>query len=198
MAIARLKPEQTDAAATTLTDAFWDDPLLSVVVAPDESKRRAAGEWFFRTSVKYGLRWGESYANDDASAVAIWFPPGQTTISLSRMLRVGLAAMPFKVGLGGMSRFMKAMSTGEKFHKAMHGPHWYLMAIGTRPELQGTGIGGGLLLSGTSQADTAKLPCYLETATESNVAFYSRRGFEVKDQTDVLGFTFYGMIRQPQ
>jgi ribosomal protein S18 acetylase RimI-like enzyme len=198
MTIVKLRPELTDNAANTLTDAFWNDPLLTNVVAPDESKRRHAGEWFFQATTKYGIRWGEAYSNDGASGVAIWFPPGQTTISMFRMLRVGLASMPLKLGLAGMSRFAKAMSVGEKFHKAVRGPHWYLMAIGTKPELQGTGLGGGLLLSGTSQADSKGLPCYLETASESNVAFYSRRGFEVTDQTELLGFTLYGMVRQPQ
>ena len=30
-----------------------------------------------------------------------------------------------------------------------------------------------------AQADAAGVPCYLETETERNVAFYRRRGFEV-------------------
>ncbi len=141
---------------------------------------------------------GETSCNDDASAVAIWFPPGKTTLGMGRMLRAGFAALPFKVGLSGASRFMKAMSTGEKFHKVVDGPHWYLLALGTRPELQGTGLGSALIERGSSQADAAHIPCYLETASESNVAFYTKRGFEVTDQTEVLGFTFWGMMRKPQ
>jgi hypothetical protein len=55
-----------------------------------------------------------------------------------------------------------------------------------------------LLELGTSQADAAGIPCYLETGTESNVAYYSKRGFEVTGQADVLGFTLYGMLRRPR
>jgi hypothetical protein len=51
---------------------------------------------------------------------------------------------------------------------------------------------------GTSRADAAGLPCYLETATQSNVDFYTKRGFEVVGQADFDGHTLTGMARQPQ
>jgi ribosomal protein S18 acetylase RimI-like enzyme len=192
-----LPPDQTTAAAKSLTGAFWNDPLLEIVVAPDEKKRAAIGQWFFEKLINYGQRWGEVYTNDEAAAVAVWFPPGQTELTPGRMLRVGLGMLPFKIGLGGVSRFMKAMSVGEKFHKSVHGPHWYLLALGTKPELQGAGLGGALIEVGAAKADAAGVPCYLETATESNVAFYTKRGFEVIEKEDVLGFTLWGMVRKP-
>jgi ribosomal protein S18 acetylase RimI-like enzyme len=193
----RIERGQVKDASETLAAAFWDDPLMHIV-APDEDRRRKAGPWFFETSIKYGMRWGEVSCNNDASAVAVWFPPGQTDVSMVRMLRVGMAAMPLKVGFNGMSRFMKALPVTEKFHKSVKGPHWYLMAIGTRPAAQGTGLGSALLEIGTSQADSAGLPCYLETGTVSNVAFYSKRGFEVIGQAEVYRFTLYGMVRPPK
>ena len=168
------------------------------IVAPNENKRAAVGRWFFSKSIAYGMRWGEASCNDDASAVAIWFPPGNTDITPGRMLRVGMGALPFRAGISGTVRFMRAISATEKFHKAVEGPHWYLMAIGTSPSRQGTGLGSALLELGTSQADATGIPCYLETATESNVAYYSKRGFEVTGQANVLGFTLYGMVRQPR
>jgi len=92
---------------------------------------------------------------------------------------------------------MKAVPVGEKFHKSVHGPHWYLFALGTKPELQGTGMGSALIDIGAAKADAAGIPCYLETGTESNVAFYTKRGFEIIDKADVLGFTLWGMVRKP-
>ncbi len=50
---------------------------------------------------------------------------------------------------------------------------------------------------GTTRADGAGLPCYLETGTQSNVDFYEKRGFEVVGQTDFDGHTLTGMVRQP-
>jgi len=113
------------------------------------------------------------------------------------MLRVGMGALPFRAGINGFVRFMRALSAVEKFHKAVKGPHWYLMAIGTSPSRQGTGLGSALLELGTSKADAAGIPCYLETATESNVAFYSKRGFEVTGEANLLAFTLRGMVRPP-
>jgi ribosomal protein S18 acetylase RimI-like enzyme len=191
-----LRPSQLETAAKTLAEAFWDDPLMHIV-APNENRRAAVGPWFFLKALTYGIRWGQASCNDDASAVAIWFPPGNTDIKPGRMLRVGMGALPLRAGINGTVRFMRALSATEKFHKAVEGPHWYLMAIGTSPARQGTGLGNALLELGTSQADAAGIPCYLETATESNVAFYSKRGFEVTGQTNVLGFTLRGMVRQP-
>jgi len=196
MTIDTIRPDQIEAAAKTLAEAFWDDPLMHIV-APNENKRAAVGPWFFSKSIAYGMRWGEASCNDDVSAVAIWFPPGNTDITPGRMLRVGMGALPFRAGINGTIRFMRAISATEKFHKAVEGPHWYLMAIGTSPTRQGTGLGSALLELGTSEADAAGIPCYLETATESNVAYYSKRGFEVTGQANVLGFTLYGMVRQP-
>ena len=192
-----LRPDQLEAGAKTLAEAFWDDPLMHIV-APNESKRATVAPWFFAKAIAYGMRWGEVSCNDDASAVAVWFPPGSTDVTLGRMLRVGMGALPFRAGIPGTIRFMRALTATEKFHKAVKGPHWYLMAIGASPARQGTGLGSALLELGTSQANAAGIPCYLETATESNVPFYSKRGFEVIGQANLLGFTLYGMVRQPR
>ena len=114
-----------------------------------------------------------------------------------RMLRVGMARMPFRLGMSGSRRFLQSLSKTEPFHKSVDGPHWYLVAIGSRSECQGQGLGSQLVEVGTSRADAAGLPCYLETATESNIGFYSKRGFEIVGQTEFLGHTLTGMVRPP-
>ncbi len=192
-----IRHDQSDAAAQTLSEAFKDDPL-PYILEPNEHKRPRISPWFFSKAIAYGMRWGHVWVNDDASAVAVWFPPGNTDVKPGRMLRVGFGALPFKIGFRGVGRFMRAMSATDKFHKALEGPHWYLMAIGTQPTRQGEGLGSALLALGTSKADEAGVPCYLETGTESNVAYYSKRGFEVTGQANLLGFTIYGMVRQPK
>ena len=90
------------------------------------------------------------------------------------------------------------MSATGPFHKTVHGPHWYLVTIGTRKARQGQGLGGTLVEVGTSRADAAGVPCYLETATQRNVDFYAKRGFEVVGQAEVEGFTLFGMVRAPR
>lgn len=195
--VQKLQAEQVEAAASTLALAFHDDPLLQIL-QPDEAKRPAVGRWFLGAFVRYGLPFGQVWANGDASAVAVWLPPGKTDVSTLGMLRVGLGALPLKVGLRGTARIMRGMSVTEPFHKAVDGPHWYLGMVGTRPERQGQGLGQALLAAGTDQADTEGLPCYLETGTEANLAFYSKRGFEVTGEAEAEGVTVWAMVRQPQ
>lgn len=197
MTTQRLDVHHADAAAATLLEAFFDDPLLQVV-APDEAVRRRWGAWFMGLPLQYGLRWGEVWGNDDASAVAVWVPPGSGDMGPGRMLRVGLARMPFRLGLSGTRRFMRALSATEPFHKMVHGPHWYLVSVGTRTERQGQGLGSELVEVGTSRADAAGVPCYLETGTQSNIDFYAKRGFEIIGQTAFDGYTLTGMVRQPK
>jgi GNAT superfamily N-acetyltransferase len=192
-----LRPDQVAAASETLAEAFWDDPLMHIV-APDEKRRAGVGPWFFEKALQYGMSNGEAWCNEDASAVAIWFPPGKTDMSPLGMLRVGMGALPLRAGARGAWRFMKAMAATEKLHKAVAGPHWYLLALGTRRHLQGQGLGSALLEIGAAKADAAGLPCYLETGTDENVAFYTKRGFDVTGDAEVYGFKVRGMVRRPR
>jgi ribosomal protein S18 acetylase RimI-like enzyme len=194
--IQRLDARHTDAAAATLAQAFFDDPLLQIVLA-DKATRQRWAPWFMSLPVRYGLRWGEVWGTDDTSAVAVWVPPGRGDMSLGRMLRLGLAKMPFRLGIAGTRRFIQALSATEPFHKAIHGAHWYLVAVGTHTECQGQGIGSALVELGTSAADAAGVPCYLETGTQSNIDFYTKRGFEIVGQTELDGHTLTGMVRHP-
>jgi GNAT superfamily N-acetyltransferase len=194
--IQRLDAHHADAAAATLGEAFFDDPLLQIV-APDESTRRRWGTWFMGLPLRYGLRWGEVWGTDDASAVAVWMPPDSGEMGLGRMLRLGLARMPFRLGLSGSKAFMQALSATEPFHKTVHRPHWYLVAVGTRADRRGQGLGSALVEAGIYRADAAGVPCYLETGTQSNIDFYAKRGFEVIGQTDFDGHTLTSMVRRP-
>ena len=195
--IARLDADRIAAAAATLGDAFFHDPLLQIV-APDEATRERSGPWFMGLTVQYGLRWGEVWGNDDTSAAAVWVPPDRGAMGLGRMLRIGLARMPFRLGVGGTRRFMHVLSLTEPFHKTVTGPHWYLVAVGVRSERQGQGLGSDLVEVGTSRADAARVPCYLETGTQSNIDFYTKRGFEIVGQAEFDGHTLTGMVRRPR
>lgn len=197
MPIQHLDERDADTAADTLGEAFFNDPLLQIV-APDEAKRRRWGAWFMSLPVQYGLRWGEVWANDDSSAIAVWIPPDSGEMGLGRMLKVGLAKMPLRLGVNGSRRFVSSLAKTEPFHKSVHGPHWYLLAVGARSACQGQGLGSALVEVGTSRADEAGVPCYLETGTQSNIDFYAKRGFEIVGQTEYLGHTLTGMVRQPR
>lgn len=60
-------------------------------------------------------------------------------------------------------------------------PHYYLGVIGVDPRLQGKGVGVELLRAfcASSAADPTSNEVYLETATPTNVPFYTQEGFTV-------------------
>ena len=194
--IHRVGLAERDAAVATLAVAFANDPMLRILEPNDARRGRVAG-WFFGCIVAFALRWAEVWANDDVSAVVIWVTPG-SGMTAARMLRVGFAGLPLQVGLRGAVRLLKANAALEQLHHAAHGPHWYVPAIGTRPEVAGRGYGSALVAVGTRAADAAGLPCYLEATSEFSAGIASRRGFVVTEKRVIGGFTFTAMIRPPQ
>src|SRR5262249_2042717 len=88
----------TDArrTAVVLAHAFEDDPPMRYAF-PDDDHRRHILPWLIGLNVRYGTRYGEVYATPGYEGAAIWLPPGQTTMTLWRMVRSGMLAVPFRV-----------------------------------------------------------------------------------------------------
>ena len=76
-----------------------------------------------------------------------------------------------------------------------HRPHAHLGPFGVEPELQGRGIGSLVLTEYTRRLDAAGEDSYLETEKPENVALYSRFGFEVIEEAEVLGVPNWFMWR---
>jgi GNAT superfamily N-acetyltransferase len=66
-------------------------------------------------------------------------------------------------------------------------PHYYLGAVGTRPDRQREGHGRAVLEPVIRLADQSGVALYLETSTASNVTFYASLGFRVSGELDVPG-----------
>ena len=77
-------------------------------------------------------------------------------------------------------RFIHVLSATEPFHKAGHGPHWHLVAVGARSEWRGQGLG-------SARVEAAGVPCHLETWTQPDIKFHAKRGFEVVGQSGLDG-----------
>jgi GNAT superfamily N-acetyltransferase len=65
--------------------------------------------------------------------------------------------------------------------------HFYLSVLGTDPDRRREGIGSALLQPVLERCDAERVPVYLETATEENVQFYARHGFDVQRRLDLPG-----------
>lgn len=193
-----IRDGEEQALATSISRAFFDDPLMTFIM-PDASKRTKRSEWMFGALMRYVRRNGHIYTDDNQSAGSIWLPPGNTTMSQVGMMRAGLWQMPFRVGLGGFMRFNRLDGAASKAHKkAVQGDHWYLLGLGVAPDAQKSGLGTEAIEMGAAQAQAAGLPVYLETMTQTNVDFYTKRGFEVSEEVEVDDdLRIWAMVKRP-
>jgi ribosomal protein S18 acetylase RimI-like enzyme len=168
-------------AADLLARSFQDNPNF-VDLFPDEGARARVLPHVQQAGLRDALGMEHVYAairGGEILGVAVWLPPGAFPLSPRRQLRAlpdmvhVLAAAPRSI-----PRLLRFMAGLAKLHPAQ--PYWYLEVVGVEPAAQGLGIGTRLLEPVLSLADEARQPCYLETMTERNVAWYRGLGFEVR------------------
>lgn len=195
-----LPPEKRAQGAEALAQAFLADPMWSYIVA-DEKARPDALRRMFDALIRFRSRYGLVYSTPEVAGVACWGAPGAGH-TLWRMLRTGFALPRVFLSYDPQTR-QRAMTTLEqvdRVHKElMPEPHWYLEVLGVAPDHQSQGVGGALLEPLLARAEAEVLPCYLETLTESNAAFYSRRGFRVVREQALAdsGLTVWYMAKKP-
>jgi hypothetical protein len=72
--------------------------------------------------------------------------------------------------------------------------------MGVLPDRQATGVGRQLMRYTFEQSDRAKLPCYLETFSESSVRLHECRLYSIRKAIEIpeTPLTMYAMVRPPQ
>ena len=118
-------------------------------------------------------------------------PPGGCRPGIGQQLRV----LPALLSMGPRTiwRVARWMGVWQK-----HDPderHWHLGPLAVDAHLQGEGVGSRMMGVFCAQMDAARQDAYLETDKEVNVRFYTRFGFEVVAEQEVLGVPNWFMIR---
>lgn len=184
------------AAASILTEAFMNDPLY-LAVLPDAGRRQKALLWLHKRVIQYCSLYGVIHSLP--SGVACWLPPGQTEVTITRILRTGLFAMPYYMGLTSFFRFNAYMNVSDALRKK-HAPEafWYLWVLGVDPSSQGHGLGRKLMQPMLEKADSEGIACYLETENEQNLGFYETLGFQMVASATVpkTNITTWSLIRK--
>lgn len=198
----RLPASQKTQAGQMLARAFKIDPAYTALF-PDEVERERALRRLFGAVVGYSLVYGLVHSTPDVEGAACWLSPGNTEITLWRILRTGFGLQRAVGSFNPQARreFLAALAYMDGIHKRqVPGPHWYLWALGVEPHCQGQGIGSALIRPVLAQADQARVSCYLETQTERNVAFYEKRGFAVVSESVIPGqeIRLWTMLREPR
>ncbi|MEM1334475.1 MAG: GNAT family N-acetyltransferase [Actinomycetota bacterium] len=190
--IRRALPAEVRQLSVTAVQAFHDDPVMRWLIPEDELYFAPGGE-SMRGAMTSWVDLGEVWCTDDAVAVAVWIPPGRPGTDIEPDPPVDPPPPDRIERIGLIAPLMAEHTPPEE--------HWYLQLLATHPHWQRQGLGAALMAVIFERADAEGLPCYLETETEENVAYYRRHGFEVRSEWDVPdhgelpGPHMWGMLR---
>lgn len=185
--------DDLDGVVGTLTSSFHDDPIMAWSFPdPGVRPRRLEVMWRFLAEGRY-LPGGASTTLAGHQAVALWRRPDddrQESFWAEHSER-------FAVAMEGDLDRMGALSVVMGDHHPTE-PHWYLLALGVRPELQGRGLGSALLEHTLAQIDRRREPAYLEASNARSRVLYERFGFEATAEFSVEGSPpMWPMWREP-
>jgi ribosomal protein S18 acetylase RimI-like enzyme len=176
--------------------AFADDPLMEHMFAGRPDIERRAG-WLYGMFCTTHLHHGRCLTTAAAEGAALWTSPGRWKVGRGQQLRM----LPGLVRLVGrrLPTLLGDFEMMERFHASMPEEHWYLSVLGTDPPCQGRGIGAALIEPVLETCDAEGLGAYLESSKESNLAYYSRFGFEVREELQFRnGPSIWPMWRDPR
>jgi ribosomal protein S18 acetylase RimI-like enzyme len=185
-----------DRASAVLGEAFADYPWTRWTVDPDDHLRRITqlqriAMWL------YGLPFGHVWVglvDDVVQSAAVWMDSAIVVPSDDDQVRLITAE------LEGVRHEASVAAEREVAGWRPDERHFYLATVGTTPAMQGRGLASAVLLPLLRAADDESVCAFLETSSTSNVAFYSRLGFEIADHLQISdgGPDVWAMLRQPQ
>lgn len=183
--------DDRSAIAAMLARAFFIDPAMAYIF-PDERDRAKRLPRLFALLFDEDAE-GMRLVTGAAQAATLWQPPGRAPPTILHLLR---RALPLIGALG--AALPRALRVADAIDEhALPERHWYLHVAGVDPVAQGRGLGSASIREGLARAAADRLPAYLETATERNVALYRSLGFAVTSAWHVPngGPRFWSMLR---
>jgi ribosomal protein S18 acetylase RimI-like enzyme len=201
--VALLFPDQYRAASWMLGRAFVDDPLLCAIVGKEPASDRAErmGRLFgvlLRTHRRDGQPVLGVMDEGHIAGAAIIEQVGRPAGALATAV-TGLPFVPAMIGAVGLNGVRRAMTVVDELarHRPRE-PHIYLAVLGVEPAMQGRHYGVALLdylrEQATLRPDLAGV--YLETATEANVAYYTKAGYEAIGEIAPLDVRVWRMLQR--
>lgn len=184
------RPDDAGVLATTYLRAFSDDPVLRWLL-PTDDEYQSDGRRVFDSLVRRWLAQESLWCTDDGAAVAGWNKPGRPDVDVDDPDPVEHPHWRVERLVALRDRLVE--------HTPPE-PHWHLNMIATHPDWQRRGLAAALMRTVFAIADDAGVPCYLETETPENVAYYRHHGFDVRTEWDVAtddseGPHMWGMLR---
>jgi ribosomal protein S18 acetylase RimI-like enzyme len=197
-AVRRAGMADLDDAAGVLTEAFADYPWTRWTVEGYDHARRVEGLQRLimeHVALPYGEVWVVVDEHDNIASVAIWSLPA-IVVPASVFDTISL----LQVSLEGDRHSASVAADAAIARLRPPTYHYYLGAVGTRPDYQRLGLGIAVLTPILDRADAEGADVYLETSALSNVAFYRKLGFVTLEQMALPGGgpNVWAMLRTPR
>jgi ribosomal protein S18 acetylase RimI-like enzyme len=177
MAVAAAVASDLHKAVSCLTAAFAQDPITGFVLQTGEGYEDRLTQFFsLLMRARLALQMPVLVARGESGIQGAVM--GYTSLRPAWPTDMAKEWEHFEKSTPGLTeRLLAYEEIAERFKPVS--PHYYLGAIGVDPAAQGRGIGALLLKSfcDRSAGDQPSCGVYLETAKESNLAFYDRAGF---------------------
>ena len=176
--IQKALPEDVPTLAEVSARAFEHDPLTAWLVETGRDAMRMERQMFhaeYRMTKRYDL----IFTDSNRQGVAIWKPPGARASFGDRIQQIWTMLGTINVSRRACAK-VKLFKDIEKARPRE--PHYYLSLLAVTPEMQGKGLGSALMQPILDHCNQMGIPAYLETETESNVRFYEKKGFEVRQE----------------
>lgn len=178
-----LERHEAGKAGALLARSHHQDPAFARIY-PDVNERVRALSRVFDQWCRDALPFGAVDAlslNGRIAGVAAWMPPGSFPPTIGRQLRYLPDYLPvLAIAPRSFVPLVRFMGRASTHHPEQ--PNFYLEIVGLDDGYRGRGLGNRLLEHGLARADARDLPCYLETAKESNVSWYRRFGFTIAER----------------
>ncbi len=192
-----LKKEEIETATGVIFDAFINDPMMLWLFGGAEGYTKYA-RFAIKAWVRWSILYGLAIATENCEAVALRKKPGKQSLTFWTMFRSGMLSYYRVLGKEITSRFIQLGKIIDKEQRQNMGQRkfWYCWVIAVKPEFQGCGYGRVLMQYTFNLAAQDRLPCYLETATRTNLLIHGHNGFRQISETklpdsDVILYSMY-------
>jgi GNAT superfamily N-acetyltransferase len=187
-------------AAWALATALGEDPFYRALMADggDDAARRHRLARYFARSMAEGRDIGRVETAGDHGA-AVWITCRDPD-RLRAAREEKLADLARLLGPRGFANYLVMVENMEgRLPPGIPETAWYLSIVGVDGEMQGRGVGAGLLAPTLAEADARGVASYLETFSPRSEPFYARQGFAVTGGAvePLTGAAYRVMLRPP-